>query len=94
MHEQALADTAAEQEELNRIKQEVSDFKAKLLSIYREHLTMIGVLEDYQPSEAEEPQETAAIEDQPKEEVTPVRVERPSVEPHNVPDFSAFELKA
>lgn len=93
MHEQALADTAAEQEELNRIKQEVSDFKAKLLSIYREHLTMIGVLEDYQPSEAEEPQETAAIEDHPKEEVTPVRVERPSVEPHNVPDFSAFELK-
>ena len=53
MHNQALKDTDAELRELNRVKQEVADFKAKLLSIYREHLTMINVLEGA-PAEEEQ----------------------------------------
>lgn len=98
MHEKALADTAAEIEELRRIKQEVADFKAKLLATYREHLTLIGILDS---GAAEE--ETAVEEKvEPVEEIEvsqPV-VTEPTMEipvgrviPHDLPDFSAFELE-
>lgn len=86
MHEKALAETAAEQDELSRVKKEVAAFKAKLLSIYREHLTMIGVLED----EADVPPQTAPTEE---------KAEAPAIEPQEepapyreVPDISAFAL--
>ncbi len=89
MHEKALADTAAEQDELARVKQEVAAFKAKLLSIYREHLTMIGVLEGAEETAA--PAESAPVAEEkpeapvtkPKDEPTPYR---------EVPDISAFAL--
>lgn len=70
MHEKAVADTAAEIEELNRTKNEVADFKAKLLSIYREHLTLIGVLAD-EAGEAPAPA-SAPVEETPVEEEPPV----------------------
>lgn len=95
MHEKAVADTAAELEELRRIRQEVADFKAKLLSTYREHLTLIGIL-DGNSSEA------PAAEPVEEEAPAPVEVES-EVEPeivapvarvvsHDMPDFSALEL--
>lgn len=94
MHEQAIADTAAEQEELRRIRQEVADFKAKLLATYREHLTLIGIL-DNAPAEEEESVEEP---NQEAEEVQPV-VDEPTIDipvkrvvSHDLPDFSAFEL--
>ncbi len=40
------ADTKAEQDELQRIRKEVADFKTKLMETYREHLTLIGILND------------------------------------------------
>lgn len=98
MRDKARQDTAEELRELNRVKQEVADFKAKLLSIYREHLTLINVLEDAPAQESAEPVAEQA-------EVTPVPVvsqdpvmERVSlveedVDLHDLPDFSAFELK-
>lgn len=95
MHEKAIADTAAEQEELRRIRQEVSDFKAKLLATYREHLTLIGILDSGAADE-----EAPAVEEsqQEAEEVQPV-VDEPTVDipvrrvvSHDLPDFSAFEL--
>ena len=90
MHDQALADTAAEQEELRRVKQEVADFKAKLLSIYREHLTLIGILEDSEPAEdtaeAVEPVEDVEV-------VEPAPVAKNIEKEIDVPDFSAFEFK-
>ncbi len=92
MHDQALADTAAEQEELRRIKQEVADFKAKLLSTYREHLTIIGILGGSAPEEVseviDEPAESAPIDDASL--IT--EIEDQSNLP-DVPDFSSFELK-
>lgn len=93
MHDQALADTAIEQEELRRVKQEVADFKAKLLSIYREHLTLIGVLEDDTRAESEE----APAEEEVAEVAVDVvpdafLVEEDLVAP-DIPDFSALELK-
>lgn len=93
MHDQALADTAIEQEELRRVKQEVADFKAKLLSIYREHLTLIGVLEDDTRAESVE----APVEEEVAEAAMDVvpdasLVEEDLVAP-DIPDFSALELK-
>lgn len=89
MREKAVADTAAEQEELRRIKQEVADFKAKLLATYREHLTLIGILESGTPAE-----------DEPVQAETPAEtVQKPVSEasvshakPHDLPDFSALEI--
>lgn len=90
MRETALAATAAEQDELKRVKQEVADFKAKLMSIYREHLTLIGVLEG--ESEVEEKEtEALSVEESPvesAEEVVPVSA--PAI--HNMPDFTELEI--
>ena len=88
MHEKALADTAAEQEELVRVKQEVANFKSRLMATYREHLTLIGVLEG--DEEAAQPETPA----QPEVEETaqPVSDEKVETSYSEVPDISAFEL--
>lgn len=92
MHEQAVADTAVEQEELRRIRQEVADFKAKLLATYREHLTLIGILEgNVEEKDEPEPVEEAKVEEKPV--AAPVE-DIPVIHAisHDVPDFSALEL--
>ncbi|MBQ8683320.1 MAG: DivIVA domain-containing protein [Clostridia bacterium] len=93
MHEKALADTAAEQKELARVKQEVADFKARLMSIYREHLTMIGVLEGPDASQpaTEEKEVTTAKEEEAPAVQQPVEEKAPSAY-REVPDISAFAL--
>lgn len=58
--EKANADIAAECAELERIRSEVAAFKTRLLSLYREHLTLIGVLED--ESQESAPQEAPVEE--------------------------------
>lgn len=52
VRETAQATIEAEKAEMARVRNEVAAFKARLMSIYREHLTLIGVLED---APAEEP---------------------------------------
>lgn len=94
MHEQAVADTAAEQEALRQIRQEVADFKAKLLATYREHLTLIGILEGSSSDNVaveptEEMEDTASFEVDP-EPVAHIPVTR--TVSHDMPDFSALEL--
>ena len=98
MHDKALKDTAAEQEELRRVRQEVYDFKTKLMSIYREHLTLIGVLEDaaYDAPVTEEvkPVPMAKTSSEPiAERPTFIYEDNETVDTHDMPDFSAFELK-
>lgn len=95
MHEKAVADTAAEQEELRRIRQEVADFKAKLLSTYREHLTLIGILDGNAAEQETVAEETPAVSEPVETEVVaePVaNVPAPRVITHDMPDFSALEL--
>ena len=92
MHEKALADTALEQEELRRVKQEVADFKAKLLSIYREHLTLIGVLEDSAPIE-ETAEEAEPVEEKDAESAPVIESIDMDIINHDIPDFSALEIK-
>ena len=106
--EQAIKDTAAEQAELALIRKEVADFKSKLLSTYREHLTLIGILDDGQPEEAEETASVESVEDVPAEadvsEAESVQTEvivdsddtpaeEASAYSGSIPDFSVFELK-
>ena len=94
MHEKALADTAAEHEELRRIRQEVADFKAKLLSAYREHLTMIGVLEDAPIEPVKKPETPSFNPPEPTAQKVTLVHERELIgDTREIPDFSAFELK-
>lgn len=92
MHEKAISDTAAEQEELRRIKQEVADFKAKLLATYREHLTLIGVLEGDSTADSaptnESDDESSAIPVEEPVDVVPTGHTRP----RDLPDFSGLEF--
>ncbi len=46
--------------ELDRLKQEVASFKTNILSLYREHLSLLKSIPDYQSSEEEAVEETPA----------------------------------
>lgn len=97
MHEKALKDTTAEQDELLRVRREVADFKARLLSIYREHLTLIGVLEDEDsvPAPAEQAEKKQPEIEEPTENSSS-SVEADAQDARasyrEVPDFSAYQL--
>ena len=84
MHEKALADTEAEQAELARVKQEVAAFKARLMDTYREHLTLIGVLEG--------DEETPVSDTEPAAESTVAVEEMMESSYREIPDISAFAL--
>ncbi len=74
---------AAERAELARVRKEVSTFKARLMATYREHLTLIGVLEEEAPVAAEEASPIAP-------EAMPEQTE---AAPERELDLSGFELK-
>ncbi len=56
--ETAKRSITTEEEELRRIQKEVSLFKSRMLSIYREHLSLIDVLPE-EPKEEKKPEEPA-----------------------------------
>ncbi len=59
-----LADIEREKTELARVKNEVSQFKAKMLGMYKEHLSLINLLPEEaaeQPAAAEESVEKAPV---------------------------------
>ena len=90
--EKAMAETAAELEELRRVKQEVADFKAKLLATYREHLTLIGILEGDSAQPEEKNEETPVVEE-PVVESEPVdNAHFDHTVVYDLPDFSSLEL--
>ncbi len=72
----ARIEIAEEQAALDRLKQEVSDFKANVLSLYRDHLELITALPDEKPAPVEEPAEEP-VEEAPAtiEEKEPVPVD-------------------
>lgn len=95
--ENANREYSAELDELQRIRSEVAAFKARLMATYREHLTLIGVLEG-----DEDPTDTAPA----KQEVdaAPVAAEESTTVPEDAAeestsdadvklDLSSFELK-
>lgn len=66
--ETARKNITDEEAELLRIRKEVSNFKSRMLSIYREHLALIDVLPDLR-----EEQEEKAEPEQPADEEGPAR---------------------
>ena len=105
--EEAKKSIKQELDELARIQKEVAAFRARLLSTYREHLTLIGVLSDeVKETETQEPnqetEESRTVSEAAPEEPTVAPEEfLPSAVKETVPasandvkiDISAFELK-
>lgn len=86
--QKTMMDIEAEQNELKRVRKEVSAFKARLMSVYREHLTMIGVLEgDDTPAEVSASEEIPAEEPIAPVEESIVQVEGP-IAPVEEPVFN------
>lgn len=77
--ENARRSIVKEEEELRRIEKEVASFKARMLSIYREHLSLINVLPE--PEEEEQaPEESAPAEPEaasPAEPTAPAAEQEP-----------------
>ena len=57
-----------EERELERVKRDVTNFKARLLSIYKEHLSLIDILPEVKEQEPEQKQEEKPKEEQEKPE--------------------------
>lgn len=91
VEETAKQEITAQLRELENMKKMVGEFKSKLLSVYREHLSLIDVLPDYKGEEkaqqsapAKEQAPVEAVEEEPVAEQTeqPVEAEQPQeVEP-------------
>ncbi len=73
MEQNAKQQIAEQLQELERIKKLVSEFKSKILGVYREHLSMIDVLPEYKEVEEEQPVE----QEQPAKDVLPVAPDMP-----------------
>ena len=56
-----------QKEAIETLKREVALFKAKLLSVYREHLTLIDALPDNDEEKEEQPSQQNLIPEQPQE---------------------------
>lgn len=80
--ENARRDISDEELELKRVQQEVSDFKAKLLDMYRQHLSLIDLLPETKPEPAAE--EPPAVEETPVAETAPAAAEEPPAVPVSV----------
>ncbi len=59
-----------QKEAIETLKREVALFKAKLLSVYREHLTLIDALPDNDEEKEEQPSQQNLIPEQPQEPKT------------------------
>lgn len=85
--ENARRSIVKEEEELRRIEKEVASFKARMLSIYREHLSLINVLPE--PEEEEQaPEESAPAEPEaasPAEPTAPAAEQEPVKEEPSAP---------
>ncbi|MDD2361572.1 MAG: DivIVA domain-containing protein [Oscillospiraceae bacterium] len=76
--ENAKSNISKEEGELDRIRQEVTNFKARMLSIYREHLALIDVLPEL--NDKKENQAQTSAETQPVQEAAPQPVQQPRQE--------------
>lgn len=60
--ENARREIGDEELELKRVQKEVSDFKAKLLDVYRQHLSLIDLLPEVKEEDVHAAEESAAAE--------------------------------
>lgn len=78
------------QQELVTVKKEADAFKKKLMELYRQHIEVLSKIPSYpeEPSEADLPEEPAAVPDpepMPVAEPEPEPVEQPQPEPEEEP---------
>lgn len=62
IHEEAQRNIKNELKELERIKLEISNFKARMLSIYREHLSLIDVLPEVENKQEQDAETADSVE--------------------------------
>lgn len=91
VEDEAKAQIQAELDELARIQKEVMAFRSRLLSTYREHLTLIGVLSE--EVDGEEKAEERAEEQATPDAEQPEADAQADTEENVKIDISAFELK-
>lgn len=92
--ENARRSIVKEEEELRRIEKEVANFKARMLSIYREHLSLIDLLpepEEEKKDDTQTPPAAAQEEAVSPEEKAPVKPEEPSAPDVQTEEESVFE---
>lgn len=65
IHQTALGKIDAEKAELERVQREVAAFKARMLSLYKEHLELIGMLPEEEKTAEAAPAETTPVEEAP-----------------------------
>ncbi len=90
-----LADIEREKSELARVKNEIAQFKAKLLQMYKEHLSLINLLPEEaaeQPDAAEESVSKAPAVAPPQEDDSDMIVVAPVTE-ESVQEVADEELK-
>ncbi|MBQ9861769.1 MAG: DivIVA domain-containing protein [Clostridia bacterium] len=90
-----LADIEREKDELARVKNEVAQFKSKLLGLYKEHLSLINLLPEEapeQPAAAEESVEKAPEVIEPQEDDGDMIVVAPVTE-ESIQENAEEELK-
>ena len=79
-----------QKKEFEHLQKTVSDFRSKLLGLYKEHLTMIDALPSYKPEPAPVKQTIPAP--QPRQTPPPIVPKEP--EPAPIPDESTSEEEA
>ena len=85
-----------EREELARVRKEGAAFKARLMAAYREHLTLIGVLEggtEEEPAPAAQPEQPQPETETPEAPVAAPVVPAEEAEKVAPFDISSFELR-
>ena len=87
----AQKDVEQEQETLNVLRKEVSDFRARLFAIYRSHLDMIDSLPYIEEEKPEEPAPEAPAEQSEAAEPAPAAPEAPAPEASEAPAPAAPE---
>lgn len=82
VQENALREIKEEEKMLQEVKQKVSDFKAMLLELYREHLKQIDLLPETPPEEAptDMEEDEAPADETPTEPDEPTEPETPAEE--------------
>lgn len=76
-----------QQEELERIRREITNFKARMLSIYREHLALIDVL----PEVHDEPETAPEEQAEPADSAAATEPAAPAFEPVEAPAAEVVE---
>lgn len=99
IHDTARRDIQDEERELKRIQQEVANFKSKMLSLYREHLSLIDVLPEPEKEATASPPaaqtEEPSVETEAAPAQSPAVSEQAAVEPPaDAPAEAVFETPA